>query len=320
MDDTALAQAGAEVQLDGGQQPRGAVGDDQQRSSQSPSDQVGQEVVPRVGGLGRGRRQAHEHWVAIGVDAPGGQHRLGRGGGVHLEVGGVQVQVVEAHVGQGTGLPGLELVVNGGADATHRRLGQGGLGPKHLGQGGLDVTVGQAPHPPGDDQGLQGVRAGHAHPEQPGAEHFVGVTQLGPGQLDGSHGGLHRGRRLPAVAGSGRAVFSSTLVGGSAQGLGHLGLQGRLHHQAHAQAGHVLQDRGQVTLRCEQLIYLGADALRRRYSFRHGCRSSFVSWLCFFRRNLRPSSFTPVDGRHPRCGGRRSLRAPPQRWSTSRSD
>ena len=51
MDKAALAQGLGVGLLDRGDQARGAVGDDQQRGGQAPVFQVGEEVVPGVGGL-----------------------------------------------------------------------------------------------------------------------------------------------------------------------------------------------------------------------------------------------------------------------------
>jgi len=78
VDDTALTQALPEVQLDGGEQPGGAVADHQQRRGESPVLQIAEDAIPGVGGLGGRRRQADEDRLAFGVDARGGQHGLGR--------------------------------------------------------------------------------------------------------------------------------------------------------------------------------------------------------------------------------------------------
>jgi hypothetical protein len=48
----------------------------------------------------------------------------------------------------------------------------------------------------------------------------------------------------------------------TAQELADLGLQGGLHDQPHAQPGNLLQDLPEVLLGGEQLVDLGADALR----------------------------------------------------------
>ena len=102
-----------------------------------------------------------------------------------------------------------------------------------------------------------------------------------PRSFDGAHRRLHRGGRLQAVAAAHPIVVASTLVAGAAQELIDLGLDGRLHHQPHRQPGDVLEGRGQVTVRREQRVDLGADALDGRYSFRHACRSLFVSRQLF---------------------------------------
>ena len=95
MDETALTQCLRVGLLDRGDQAGGAVGDDQQRGGQAAVFQVGQEGVPGVGGLAGAGGQADERGLAAGGDAPGGQHRLGRGAGVHPEEAGVQEQVVQ---------------------------------------------------------------------------------------------------------------------------------------------------------------------------------------------------------------------------------
>jgi hypothetical protein len=112
------------------------------------------------------------------------KHRLGRRARVHLEVAAIQEQVVQPHHAQIAVPPRLELLADPLADAADRRLRQRRLRPEHLGQGGLDVPVRQAPHPARDDQRLQRVGAGHASAEQPGAERLVGAAQLGALQLD----------------------------------------------------------------------------------------------------------------------------------------
>jgi hypothetical protein len=66
--------------------------------------------VPGVGGLPGPGRQADERGLAVGGDTPGGQHRLGRGTGVHPEEGGVQEQVVQCHRIEAAGRPRLVLL------------------------------------------------------------------------------------------------------------------------------------------------------------------------------------------------------------------
>jgi hypothetical protein len=50
------------------------------------SNQFDYDVGPRVGGLRSRRGQADKDRLAVGGDSPGGQHRLGRGVGMHAEV------------------------------------------------------------------------------------------------------------------------------------------------------------------------------------------------------------------------------------------
>jgi hypothetical protein len=128
-----------------------------------------------------------------------------------------------------------------------------------LGQGRLDVAVGQATDPARDHQRLQRVGPGHSGAEQPGAERLVSAAELRALQGDVTHGGAHRGRRLPAVAAARRAILLAALVAGTAEERVDLGLQGGLHQQPHADAGDVLQDRGEVTAGGEQLVDLGTQ-------------------------------------------------------------
>jgi hypothetical protein len=62
--------------------------------------------------------------------------------------------------------------------------------------------------------------------------------------------------RLPAGP-----VLVAALVAGTAEKRIDLGLQGGLHHQPDADAGDVLQDRGEVTAGGEQLLDLGTQPL-----------------------------------------------------------
>jgi hypothetical protein len=224
VDQAALPQTAREGAVERAHQPGRAVADPQQRRAQPAGDQAGEEVVPRVGGLRAGWAEPDEDRLAVGIDSPGGQDRLGRRAGVHLEVAGVQEQVVQADARQVAGLPGSELVADALADPADGRLGQGGFGAEHLGQGSLDVAVGQPADPPGDHQGFQRVGAGHAGTEQPGAERLIGVAQLGALQVHLAHRGVHRGRRLPAVAAAGRPVGLTTLIAGTAEERLDLGL------------------------------------------------------------------------------------------------
>jgi hypothetical protein len=180
---------------------------------------------------------------------------------VELEVGAVQEQVVETDARQVTPGEGVELVLHLLADPRHRRLGQRRFVAEHLFQGGFDVTVRQPAHPGRDDQGLEGVGAGHPHPEQLRAELLVGAAELGPLELHRAHGGLDRGGRLPTVAVTGGTLLGPRLVAPATQEGVDLGFDGLLHEQADGEPADVLQDAGQVLVGCEQLVYLCAEAL-----------------------------------------------------------
>jgi hypothetical protein len=89
MNETSLAQCGAHGALHRADQSGRAVGDDQQPTAQPALAEPGQESFPGIPGLRRCRLWPDEHRLAGGVDAPRGQHRLGGGVGVVLEVAAV---------------------------------------------------------------------------------------------------------------------------------------------------------------------------------------------------------------------------------------
>ena len=287
VDETTLTQAVGEDELDRGDETGSAVGDHQQRMAQTASDHAVEEAGPGVGGLRRPRLQAHQHGTTFGGHTPRGQHRLGPGAVVIAEMAAVQEQVLEVDVGQLPVLPGVELGLDRLAHPAHRRLRQGGLGAQRVGQGGLDVAHRQAPHEPGDHQGLQGVGATHAHTQQPRREGLVGASQLRTVNGDRTGRGLDRRRAVPVTtADPGSLAMGIALP---AQELGDLRLDGGLHQQAHTEAGHLLQDLAKVTVRSEQIIDVGADALQRRYSCGHGC--GFLSLLARLREEPTPAVY-----------------------------
>jgi hypothetical protein len=176
---------------------------------------------------------------------------------VHLEVAGIKEQVVQPHLGQIAGAPGGELRTDRRADPADGRLRQRGFGAEDLGEGGLDIPVRQATHPPRNHQWLQRVGPGHPGAEQPRTECLVGTAQLGALQLNQAHRGVHPGRWLPAIPAAWLAALVATLVALPAQERVDLGLQSGLHHQPHADPGDVLQNRRVVTVGAEQLVDLG---------------------------------------------------------------
>ena len=183
MHQAALVQAGRKAALDRRAQAFAAVGDHQQRGAEPAVGQVGQQPSPGVGRLGRARGQAQEAGLAAGVDAPGHQHRLGLGLGVHLEERAVQVQVVDAGALKVAAPPGVELGAQALADPAGGGAADARILAEDLDQHRLDIAVGQAPHPAGDDQGLQRVGPGDPLAEQAVAQGGVGVAQLGALQL-----------------------------------------------------------------------------------------------------------------------------------------
>ena len=155
------------------------------RAARGQPGNGGSVVVDTGGGFQRGR-------VAVGVDAPRGQHRLGRRVRVILEMRSVQEQIVQLDVVEATRRPRLELGLDLLAHPRHRRLRHRGPLAERLHQGGLHITDRQAAHEPGDHQRLQRVGLGHALPEQLRGEPLGGAAHLRPGQRHRAHGGLHR--------------------------------------------------------------------------------------------------------------------------------
>ena len=175
---------------------------------------------------------------------------------------GVQVQVLQFDFGQAGGAPGVELGLDGLADAACGRLRQRRLRSQRLGQGRLHVAGGQAAYVPADHQRLQRVGAGDVLAQQPGRERDLGAAQLGPLQGDRPGGGLD-GDRLVAVAVA-RPGVRVALVAVTAEEHADLGLQRALQHQPEAQASDLLQDLGKRLVGGEQLLDLAADTVSRR--------------------------------------------------------
>src|SRR5262245_44440634 len=314
MDQTALTQRRGVNLLDRADQAGGAVADDQQRAGQAAVAQVGEEVLPGVERVAGSRRQADEGGLAVGGDAPGGQHRLGRGAGVHPEEAGVQEQVVHHDAVQAPPCPRLVLVLDLAADARHGGLGDRGLVAERLGQGRLHVADRQAADERGDHQALQRVCLGDVGAEQPGRERLTGAPQLRPGQGHGPRGGLDGHLPVP-VTGAGPGILGARGPGVAvpAKKLSDLRFEGSLHQQLSAEPGHLLQDLRQRPVRGEQLIDVVADTVSRRYSDRHG-RGSFLRRLAGLEGNLRPlliytGSWTPPS-REKSCAGRVSVAGP----------
>ena len=164
VDQAALAQAGREARLEGADEAGGAVADAQQRRAAGPRAvrSARKSSQASVDSDAAGARPTNTGWPSVSMPQAASTGSAGAPGCI-LKWRAVQEQVVEPHAGQVAGPPGVELARGSRcADPAHRRLRQRRLGAEHLGQGGLDVAVRQAPHPAGDDQGLQRVGAGHA--------------------------------------------------------------------------------------------------------------------------------------------------------------
>ena len=193
---------------------------------------------------------------------------------MQLEERPVQVQVVEADPGQIAAAPGVELGPQPLADPAAGRAADRRLLAEDLGEHGLDVAVRQAPHPAGDDQGLQRVRPRDALAEQLVAQGGVGVAQLGALQLDRPQRRLERAGLLPAVAVALGHVLAAALVAAAAKLLADDLVDDALEGQAHRQPCDLLDDAQQLPAGLEQLMNLSADGLGGRYSDSHGRGSS----------------------------------------------
>ena len=264
---TALAQRLGVGLLDRGDQPGRAVADDQQRAGQAPVLQIGEEVVPGVGGLAGARRQADERGLAVGGDAPGGQHRLGRGAGVHPEEAGVQEQVIQRDLIQAAPRPRLVLVLDLPADGRHGGLGDRGLVAERVGQGGLHVADRQAADEGRDDQDSRALVLVTWLPNRREANASVVPRSFGRASATGPAVVLTVTSRYPLrEPGRASSVSRGPGVTVPAQELGDLGFQGGLHQQLGAEPGDLLQDLRQRPVVSEQLIDVATDTVSRRYS------------------------------------------------------
>ncbi len=140
VNDTSLAQGLGVGLLDRADQTRCSVADDEQWAGQAAVFEVGEEPAPGVSGLAGAGCQADERGLAVGGDAPGGQHRLGWGARVHPEEAGIQKQVIQRDTVQAALRPRLVLALDGLADRRHGGLGDGGLVAERLGEGSLDIA------------------------------------------------------------------------------------------------------------------------------------------------------------------------------------
>jgi hypothetical protein len=236
-----------------------------QRAGQAAVFEVGQEAVPGAGGLPGPGRQADERGLALGGDAPGGQHRLGRGAGVRPEEGGVQERVIQHHRIQAAGRPCLILLGDLLADGRDGGFGDRGLVAQRIGQGGLHVPDRQAPDEGRNDQGFESIGLGDVAAERAGRERLRRAAQLRPrqgdrpgGRLDG-HLPVAVTRTAPGLPGR-----RGTGVTVPAEELGDLGLESSLHQQLRAEPGRLLQDLRQRPVLGEQVIDVAANTAGRR--------------------------------------------------------
>lgn len=177
----------------------GPVRDHQQRTAKAALAQIGQKVGPRLGGLTGPGCQPDEHRLALGGDAPSGQHRFGRGPGMHPKERGVPKQIVQRDLVESPARPRLILGADRLADFGNRRLGDRGLIPERFGKDGLHIPDGQAAHERRDHQRLQSVGFRHMLTEQARRERCGGAAQLRPLQRDRPGSGFDRHRPIPVA-------------------------------------------------------------------------------------------------------------------------
>jgi len=98
-------------------------------------------------------------------------------------------------------------------------------------------------------------------------------------QVDRPEGGLYGPRRLPPVAVALGGLPAAAFVTLAPELVADDFFDDGLERETHRQACYLLQDAEQVAVGREEVMDLCTDGLGRRYSWCHGCRSSFVSWL-----------------------------------------
>jgi hypothetical protein len=113
-------------------------------------------------------------------------------------------------------------------------------------------------------------------PEAMTATTCVGAAQLGLLQLHPPHRGLDRHRRLGPLRLPGRSASPRRWYLARPKDSSTSASKAVWNTSRTLSRGDVLQARREVTVGAEQLVDLGVDALDRRYSPCHGCRSSPV--------------------------------------------
>jgi hypothetical protein len=153
-----------------------------------------------------------------------------------------------------------------------------------LGERRFHIAHRQAAHKAGDDERFQGIGTGHRLVEQARRELLRCAAQFRTLERHGPGGRLDR-QGMVAVARSVARLQGAlaAFVPVSTQELGDLGFEDGLEQQPGAQPSDVLQGVGQVTpVAAEQVVDLITDAVSRRYSRGHRCRSlcrSLLGWL-----------------------------------------
>jgi hypothetical protein len=140
VDQTALTQAAGHFAFHRPDQSVPAICDGQQRWAQSAFAELVEEIGPGVDRFRAARGQPDQDRGAGGGDAPGGQHRLGAGAGMHAEIRAVQEQVIQLEVLQTPGGPRGELVFDRLTDPRDRRLRQRGFRAEGISQRGFDIA------------------------------------------------------------------------------------------------------------------------------------------------------------------------------------
>jgi hypothetical protein len=178
MDRAVLAVGVRPAVLDGLDQPRGAVGDDEHRRAEPAGDQVAPEGLPVLIGLAHAEHDRQQHAFAAVGEAPGDEHALLGPARAHREERCVEEQRDEPDLVEIAALELLETVAQLGADP--RRGGLRDAPETGLLAERLDVAHRQATHERADDQRLQrlGAQQLGAARKQPRDERRGGLADL----------------------------------------------------------------------------------------------------------------------------------------------
>src|SRR6059036_1618154 len=271
MHEAALAQRPREARLDGADQSRRPVGNDQQRVGQPPALEILEEGRAARRVLLRARRQMQQDLLAVVGNAPGTEHRLPRQAGVQPLGHAVDEQVGDREFAEIPPGEGFVLLPQPLGHLADRRATQD-AGPARIAERRFDVPCAQPAREHLHRQALELRRAARQAGPHAGDKRLDAIGDLRDPILDGP---LRTGEPAApiaiAVAGAGRRPV---LVVAAAHGVGDLRFQGFLHDLTYRELEELGASIAVSDALAQQLIKLLARPLRCRYSRRHGDASS----------------------------------------------